>query len=61
MDKVKKRGSIIVAAANAPASMRKKADYLCDGQMDQVELEFAIKTARDMNMHIRFSGTFTCM
>ena len=40
---------LLVASASAPASVRAKADYVCDGIADQVEIQAAVDAAFAQN------------
>lgn len=50
---------VYVAASNSPAGEKTRADYLCDGTADNVEIASAITAARSAGSKVQFApGTF---
>ncbi len=50
---------IYVAASNSPTAEKNRADYLCDGTADNVEIASAITAARSAGSKVQFApGTF---
>lgn len=52
------RNSIIIAASDASDEDKARADYICDGIDDQVELQAAIDTACSLGVSCHMIGTF---
>lgn len=52
-------GILLVAASNAPASVRDSADYVCDGTADQVQINQALTDAGSTSKVLLSGGLFT--
>jgi parallel beta-helix repeat protein len=53
-------GTYVVAASNAPAHVKQRADYVCDGTADDVEIQAAIDALPATGGKVSLSeGTFT--
>jgi hypothetical protein len=53
-------GTFLVAASNAPDAIKRRADWVCDGVNDEVEIQSAIDALPAIGGKIEFSaGTFT--
>ena len=52
-------GSVLVAATDAPTLIRNRADYLCDGTADDVQINAAIVAAGEDGSVVLSAGTFT--
>ena len=61
-DRVARTATYVVAASDAPAHVKRRADYVCDGTDDQVEIQAAIDAltaGRSVLQTVTLVGTFT--
>ena len=61
-DRVARTATYVVAASDAPAHVKRQADYICDGTDDQVEIQAAIDAltaGRSVLQTVTLIGTFT--